>query len=89
MTNTEIVNMTFQVISRRIKQNEIKLLQLGKMTGIPAKKLGQMLRGNQYMRFDEYVRICSALKIGPTVPLSVAIAQLMAKERRSTNEQDQ
>lgn len=46
MTNTEIVNMTFQVISRRIKQNEIKLLQLGKMTGIPARKLGQMLRGN-------------------------------------------
>ena len=83
---SELMWATLRALDRQIDRRLLLKIDIATASGIPARKVGELLRGTQEMKLEEYFRICDAIGVDPTVPLAIASAEIYRKERRNTNE---
>lgn len=70
------------MIRRRIYRKDVAA-----GTGIPNYRVRELLDGREMMSLQEYVSICHACSVDPTLPLAMASAGRQRKEGSNANEE--
>ena len=86
MNTSAYMSATLRAMERLIDRRMLTRKQIGETSGLSQSKVSQLLYGTQRMHLDEYLKICDAIGVDPTVPMAIASAEVSRNERRNTHE---